>query len=81
MILYLLYLFIYMFQLLAQLYYPVTLPHPCDLTIRFLLVGKLYDHDGGYLSTGKYVYIFILERLVFLGLTHRHYISPKMFFC
>ena len=33
MISYFPYLFIYTFQLLAQFSYPVTLPHPCDLTV------------------------------------------------
>ena len=80
MILYFPYLFIYMFQLLAPFSYPVTLSHPCDLTIQFLLWGKLYDHDGGNISTGKYMYIFSLERPVFLGLTHIHNISPNINF-
>ena len=69
MIQYFPYLFLYIFQLLAQFSYPVTLPHPCDLTIWFLLGDKLYNHHGGHLSTRKYVYIFFLERLVFPGQT------------
>ena len=40
MILYFPYLFIYTFQLLAQMYYPVTLPNTCDFIIRFLLEKK-----------------------------------------
>ena len=63
MIQYFPYLFLYIFQLLAQFSYPVSLLHSCDLTIWFLLGDKLYDHDGGH------VYIFFLERLVFLGQT------------
>ena len=43
---------------MAQLSNPVTLPHPCDLTVWFLLWGKLHDHNGGHLSTGKHVYFY-----------------------
>ena len=55
MILYFPYLFICIFQPLAQFSYSVTLSHPCDLTMWFLLGDKLYDHNSGHLSTRKYV--------------------------
>ena len=56
-------------------------PHPCDFTVRILLGDKLYDHHSDILSTGIYVYIFSLERLVFLGPTHRHcYFSKNVLF-
>ena len=60
-------------------YYPGYPPHPCDITIRILLGVKLYDHHGDHLSTGKYVYIFFLERLVFLRQHTGVAISPCTF--
>ena len=63
MILYLPYLFILTFQLLAELDYPVTPPYPCNLTLRFLLGGKLWALWWTYLNK-KHTHFYLREAYV-----------------